>query len=397
MAGSLFDVFVVGSTDPSAAGETRVASALSTMHGMPLATVTRALAGKNLRAGQGLDQAQAQALVHQLQGIGAVTVIRPAQARLPSPSPATRVPGLPPALSPPPVPPSPVPPSVPVFGRTMLAGSGNAAPWAGAPAGPPAPHDPFAPLSPSPPTTALLGGDDRFQPRATRTPSVATALSARPTTTPSPKTRPQGGSEVTFDSQAGNTKLELARRNSITDDELVAIKEERPSGSAGSLHEIGMRTASGVAVDQDPKNINLVRCVQHGLYYDKTKASGCRKCLSVGREYAMKIEAAKPEGFRLPGFREKPAKRAFAGLIFAIVLGFIPAAYYCFGPGSALASNLRVEQELLSRQIGSQDVLKRFDELDDQVSAAHGRTVRNTAIVWIAVASVAMFGWYKIT
>ena len=80
MAGNLFDVFVVGSTDPSAAGETRLAAALSAKHGVPLATVAKAISAKNLRAGQSLERVQAQALVRQLQSIGAVTVIRTAGA-----------------------------------------------------------------------------------------------------------------------------------------------------------------------------------------------------------------------------------------------------------------------------------------------------------------------------
>src|SRR5512139_446706 len=92
MSGNLFDVFVVGSTDPSAAGETRLAAALSAKHGVPLATVAKAIAAKNLRAGQSLDQAQAQALVRHLQSIGAVTVIRPVGTarggHSPSPSPS---------------------------------------------------------------------------------------------------------------------------------------------------------------------------------------------------------------------------------------------------------------------------------------------------------------------
>ena len=89
MAGNLFDVFVVGATDPSAAGETRLAAALSAKHGIPLATVAKAISAKNLRAGQGLEQAQAQALVRHLQSIGAVTVIRPAGARAHGPAAAS--------------------------------------------------------------------------------------------------------------------------------------------------------------------------------------------------------------------------------------------------------------------------------------------------------------------
>jgi hypothetical protein len=71
--------------------------------------------------------------------------------------------------------------------------------------------------------------------------------------------------------------------------------------------------------------------------------------------------------------------------------------YYCFGPGTAEVRKLRVEQELLSRQPGTEEIMRRFDELDGQVDDAHGKSTRNTSIVWVAVASVAMLGWYKIT
>ena len=157
-----------------------------------------------------------------------------------------------------------------------------------------------------------------------------------------------------------------------------------------------MGASSGVAMDADPKNLNLVRCVQHGLYYDKSKASGCRKCLSSAREHAYKMteEAAV---FHVGNLRRKPATRAFLGLVFAVVLGFLPAVYYCFGPGTADVRKLRVEQELMSRQPGTEEIMRRFDELDVQVSDAHSQATRNSSIVWVAVASVAMLGWYKIT
>jgi hypothetical protein len=176
----------------------------------------------------------------------------------------------------------------------------------------------------------------------------------------------------------------------------MAAARSRPSASAGSLREMGMGAASGVAMDEDPKNLNLVRCVQHGLYYDKSKASGCRKCLSSVRDVVNKMEA-QAAGFRLGDFRRKPAQRAFLGLVFALVLGFLPAVYYCFGPGTTEVRKLRVEQELLSRQPGTEEIMRRFDELDGQVGDAHSQSTRNTTIVWVAVASVAMLGWYKIT
>jgi hypothetical protein len=159
---------------------------------------------------------------------------------------------------------------------------------------------------------------------------------------------------------------------------------------------MGMTGTSGVAMDEDPRNLNLVRCVQHGLYYDKSKASGCRKCMSPAREVASKM-AADAAVLRVGNLRGKPAKRAFIGLLLALVLGFLPAVYYCFGPGAAEARKFRVEQELLSRQPGTEEIMRRFDELDAQVIVSHNQSSRNTAIVWFAVASVAMLGWYKVT
>jgi hypothetical protein len=377
MAGNLFDVFVVGATDPSAAGETRLAAALSAKHGVPLATVAKAISAKNLRAGQSLDQAQAQALVRHLQSIGAVTVIRPVAGARPgaaSPSPGGRVTGSQQVVS------------------TPAPGAG----WPGGPSALPsesaAMGAQFAPLA-SP--AAQGGGPDPFRPNRASAPDIA----ARPRTPPvaSPRPSPSG---LAMDNASPGPKLELARSDRSqsggpSDDELMPPRS-RTNVAAGSLREMGMAGSSGVAMDEDPKNLNLVRCVQHGLYYDKTKASGCRKCMSPAREVAAKM-TAESVPVRMGDMRQKPAKRAFLGLVFALVLGFLPAVYYCFGPGAADVRKVRTEQELLSRQPGTEEILKRFDELDGQVPDLHEQATRNVAIVWVAVTSVCLFGWYKIT
>jgi hypothetical protein len=105
------------------------------------------------------------------------------------------------------------------------------------------------------------------------------------------------------------------------------------NASATNLRDLGMAGKSGVEADRDPKNINLVRCVQHGLYYDKTKASGCRKCLSVAREMAGHFQVRTPEE-RISGELSKhPAKWAFLGLALALFIGFLPATVRAFdGP-----------------------------------------------------------------
>jgi hypothetical protein len=420
MAVNLFDVFVVGSADPSAAGETRLAAALSSKHGVPLATVAKAIAAKNLRAGQALEQAQAQALVRQLQAIGAVTVIRPAAgrgqnqsgtshvAKSASPQAFAKVSGVQPVATMPPGASStrqPTPSPAGTAGMSGLladsmSGAGQAAGFGGPGFGMPAlgsasTADPFAPLAPSRSAPAApADGRDPFQPRRIATPVISTAVKDR---TPAPRQHPSvpSGSGLALDASPP-PKLELQRGDRVGADEEVSAVRARPSTAGASLREMDAGGSSGVAMDDDPKNLNLVRCVQHGLYYDKTKASGCRKCLAGARDYINKIEQ-QATGFRIGDFRSKPAKRAFLGLVFALVFGFLPAAYYCFGPGATDARRLRVEQELLSRQTGTEENLRVFDDLDVQVKASHERASRNTAIVWFAVAGVAMLGWYKIT
>ena len=426
MPGNLFDVFVVGSSDPSAAGETRLAAALSAKHGVPLATVAKAISAKNLRAGQGLEQAQAQALVRHLQSIGAVTVIRPASAAgtrtqtySPSPSQVSNVSNVP-ISQPSPSVPSPVArtkvatpspgsgwpgaavalsdPPVPTASNLQLGDAGGGG-FSVPPLSPASSGDPFAPVTPAPLRISLKTGEnDPFQPKRTTTPVLGVPARARQGATPAPpaghETHPVA-SGLALDVSPGS-KLELARGDRGGSEEDLASVGGRSSSSAGSLRDLGMGAASGVAVDEDPKNLNLVRCVQHGLYYDKSKASGCRKCLSTAREVVSKMEE-KATDFHVGDFRRKPAKRAFLGLVFALVLGFLPAVYYCFGPGTTAVRKLRVEQELLSRQSGTEELMRRFDELDIQVGDAHSQSTRNTAIVWMAVTSVAMLGWYKIT
>jgi hypothetical protein len=383
MAGNLFDVFVVGASDPSPAGETRLAAALSAKHGVPLATVAKAISAKNLRAGQGLEQAQAQALVRHLQSIGAVTVIRPAagargQAPAASPAPAARSAG--PARA------TPAP---------MSGG------WPGAPS--PLPAEPVADPFPQ------LPGPPQSNPLAAGGPAVARPPSAGPARPPSAgpaalrgrqsagPAAPYAPAAVAPVEPAAAPKLELARGGHGASEEDMSASRSRAGVSALSLREMGMSGTSGVAMDEDPKNLNLVRCVQHGLYYDKTKASGCRKCLSPAREVASKMVADAAVLHMGGNLRSKPAKRAFLGLLFTLVLGFMPAAYYCFGPGAARVREVRMKQELLGRRPGTEEVIAEFKKLDGAVDDLHNEATRNTAVIWIAITSVSLLGWYKIT
>src|SRR3954462_6982747 len=100
MTAERFDVFVVGSSDPSPAAQSRLATAVASRHGAPLATVAQAIAEKRLRAGSGLDRAAAEALARKLQGMGALPAARAAVAKVPEPSPPRPAPGAAPTLRP---------------------------------------------------------------------------------------------------------------------------------------------------------------------------------------------------------------------------------------------------------------------------------------------------------
>ncbi len=221
--------------------------------------------------------------------------------------------------------------------------------------------------------------------RATRTPPPA-----------SQQTSPVPGTDAFRADVSSGPRLELARGDATRpSDDVVPVRNTQ---SAGNLRDIGATQASGVAMDEDPRNLNLVRCAQHGLYYDKTKASGCRKCMSTARELAMGFESRNaPASLKVANLRNQPAKRAFIGLAVAVVLGLLPAAYYAFGPGSADARELRVRQEVLSRQPGTEEILHQFDELDEQVNRSRDRSLRNIALVWATTSIAAMAGWYKVT
>jgi len=395
---------------------------------VPLATVSKAISAKNLRAGQGLDQAQAQALVRHLQSIGAVTVIRPASTRGTGHTAThSQVSNVPSSSNAPVSQPSPVPAQTVNRAKSATPSPGSGWPGAAVAMGNdslPAPSpqfsplggsgggfsvpsispvggsDPFAPFTPAPlPSSAKSGTADPFQPKRTATPVLGISVRPRPSPTPSPPGQKNPSSSGLALDVTPGPKLELERRGLLsgqTEDSSASIVPGRSSASAASLRELGMGENSGVAMDEDPKNLNLVRCVQHGLYYDKSKASGCRKCMSSAREVANKM-TEQAEGFHLGDLHRRPAKRAFLGMVFALVLGFLPAVYYCFGPGTAEVRKLRVEQELMSRQPGTEEIMRRFDELDVQVGEAHNQSTRNTSIVWVAMAGVAMVGWYKIT
>jgi hypothetical protein len=454
----LFDVFVVGAADPSPAGVNKIAGLIASRHGAPVEAVTRAIGGGSLRAGRGLTAAAAAQLVQQLNALGAVTDVRPvgaptaitsapatmagartavggfapqvtggfglkpltaadpfapptaADARLPTaigPGPMAPLNPQPSALAPPQAAlpplalgrdpfappgigagPSPFapPPSTGAHslavGRDPFAPPGTGAgPSPFAPPGTGAGPSPFAP----PLQGARPGAPDPFAP-----PGAAPLAPTTPTPV-DPFADPGGDQEMKLELDRGPRPHARPASNAV-----AAPAGSLPGASGVNVRLEATSSSSHMHVEEGTGNLASVRCPRHGLYYDKNKASGCRKCLEGARATATAFEA-KAVGFRLGGYRDNPAKRAFTGLLFALIVAALPAAFHAFGPGAAEAKRLRVEQEELSRRTGTEEVLRRFDEIDDRVVQSRREAIRVTAGIWIVVTAGVMAAWYRIT
>jgi hypothetical protein len=367
MTAERFDVFVVGSSDPSPAAQSRLATAVATRHGAPLASVAQAIAEKRLRAASGLDRGAAEALARKLQGMGALTAIRAAVAKPAEPPQPRPAPGAAPMLRPlggPREPPSGTPYAEPQPRS------------AAAPAAPPEP-DPFAP-PPSMPMAAL-------------------SLAAMETSPASPPANPglfmpTGGEDAT---------LELALDTPAPRERMTPVAARSLPGASGldTNRVVATSSASGLALGDEDPAARSVRCPRHGLLYDKRHADGCRRCLDDVREAARAEKGRLPsrQEAALAALRESPARRAFVGLGFALFLGFLPAAYHAFRPGADEVRRLRAEQDELSHKTGTEDNLRRFDDIDLLVEHSRSRAARNTFIVWLTVSGVALAAWYRIT
>jgi hypothetical protein len=394
MAGPFFDVFVVGATDPTPPGQAKLASALSGPLGMPGTLITKGLAERKLCAGKGLVQSDAQALVRELKALGANTVIRPTS---PGDTPTRRsVAPTRPEAPPPPVRSAPPPPTAAM--QTMAA--------------PPTTiDDPFAPPPSGPRALALDSGPkeappelDAFGPPPASSADLGFAPGGTAGMAPTP---PVGRDPFAGGPEHEDPALELAVDPPAKPKVSSTISTEmaRPSGStslpgASALNLSKMTassSASGLSVDRAvAAEAYRVRCDKHGLLYDTRKASGCGKCLEKGRKLSAAIEE-KATGVKIADFSDNPAKRAFIGLAFALVVGFIPAAYHAFRVGAKDIHRLRDEQEVLSRKPATEEIVRRFEELDGAVDNQATRSQRTTGIVWLVVAAGTLVGWYRVT
>jgi hypothetical protein len=154
------------------------------------------------------------------------------------------------------------------------------------------------------------------------------------------------------------------------------------------------RAARGAAAAEQSAP-DSVRCALHGLYYDRTRASGCSRCLQQARVVARQMEESAPVG-RWVKLRRDPVRRAFFGLALALVVGFVPAAYSAWGIDGPEVARLRDRQVALSRQPATQALTAEFDTLDAAVYSVRRKGITRTAAIWLMVTALVGVGWYKL-
>jgi hypothetical protein len=169
-------------------------------------------------------------------------------------------------------------------------------------------------------------------------------------------------------------------------------------GASGLNRKIGpsIDDAPAISLEGEGVKTKMSRCSIHGLYFDQSVASGCRKCLEPAKQLARQMER-NAIGFKLLALRDDPPKRAFLGLTIALLIGMVPALWHALAIGRSEVLDLRTRQEVLSTKVGTDAVRKEFHAIDAAVHEAHGKHRRNTAIVWVIVSGGALFGWYRLT
>jgi hypothetical protein len=351
MSAALYDVFVVGPSQPGPTAEARLCTTLATQSGRPVTAIAKALADKNLRVAHGVPREVAERIVRELLALGAATTVTPSGA---------------------PARPAPLPPPMPAsngFSLTPLSGARSV----------PMP----APLGIDGPSTG-----------ARLDPPSGLSFGVQPPA-------PAASAFTVPDSPDNEPVLELATR------EKAAVPKPVPAETSTSISSlsrpaytlagasalntsklIATNSASGLSLSDDEAD-HTIRCPTHGLLFDKRKSKGCRRCVEGRRSAHLGDEPRK--------LREAPAKRAFLGFGLAFAIGLLPAAYYAKFPGAAEVTRLRAEQADLSQRAGTEANLRRFDEIDDLVSTSNTRNMRNTLFIWVAAGGLVMIGFYRVT
>jgi hypothetical protein len=139
---------------------------------------------------------------------------------------------------------------------------------------------------------------------------------------------------------------------------------------------------------------DTIRCQNHGLAYNRRRASGCVKCLASARAQARRFQTESSEPMSVPNnatssLRVDPVRRAFWGLVVALFIGFLPTAYYARWSSRGTLLALRARQAELSSLPATKESLARFDALDAAVDVAYWRGAGRALLIWLAGTGIA--------
>jgi hypothetical protein len=94
--------------------------------------------------------------------------------------------------------------------------------------------------------------------------------------------------------------------------------------------------------------------------------------------------------------RRDPFKRALTGLVFALLIGFVPAAYYTYGVSGGEVQRIRARHGQLSEQPGTPQALEEFDRLNGAVARVRRRGMIGSAALWVLVGGIAGAGFFRL-
>ncbi len=94
--------------------------------------------------------------------------------------------------------------------------------------------------------------------------------------------------------------------------------------------------------------------------------------------------------------RRDPNKRAITGVAFALLIGFVPAAYYTYGVTGGEVRGIRARQEELSQRPGTEPALEEFDRLNGAVARIRHRGMIGSAALWVLVSGIAGAAFHRL-
>ena len=95
--------------------------------------------------------------------------------------------------------------------------------------------------------------------------------------------------------------------------------------------------------------------------------------------------------------RRDPIKRALAGLVFALLIGFVPAAYYTYGVSRQRGgADPRAPDRALAAVRAQPSVLDEFGRLDGDVARVRRRGMIGSAVLWVLVSGLAAAGFFRL-